>query len=163
MQDKPVIVNNTPLVTLWSIERLDILQSLFGEIAIPVAVRDEFLATEKEARRKFLQTEKWIRVIALKNPKRAQTFVGLDEGESEVLALAEELNASLVIIDERKARRFAERMELPLSGTLGILILAKEEKIISAVLPLLQKIQEAGLHLHENLVERVLQLAGEKS
>ncbi len=164
MPDKPVIVNNTPLVAFWAIGRLDTLRvrSLFDEILIPAAVRDEFLATEKESRRRTLHEESWIRVVEVQNPRRTQSFVGLDTGETEVLVLAEEQGASLVLIDERKARRFAERMGLPLSGTLGVLLLAKEEKVISAVAPVLRKIQEAGLYFHSELIERVLQLAGEK-
>ena len=162
MPDKPVIVNNTPLVAFWAIGRLDILRSLFDEILIPAAVRDEFLATEKESRRRTLREESWIRVVEVQNPRRTQSFVGLDTGETEVLVLAEEQGASLVLIDERKARRFAERMGLPLSGTLGVLLLAKEEKVISAIAPVLRKIQEAGLYFHSELIERVLQLAGEK-
>jgi len=89
-------------------------------------------------------------------------FAGLDVGEAQVLALAEEQTVSLVLIDERKARRYAERLGLPLSGTLGVLLLAKEEGIISAVAPLLKAIQEAGLYLHSELIERVLHMAGEK-
>lgn len=162
MPDKPVIVNNTPLVTFWAIGRLDILRSLFDEILIPAAVRDEFLATEKESRRRTLREESWIRVVEVQNSRRIQSFVGLDAGETEVLVLAEEQDASLVLIDERKARRFAERMGLPISGTLGILLLAKEEKVISAIAPVLRKIQEAGLYFDSKLIERVLQLAGEK-
>lgn len=65
----------------------------------------------------------------LQNPNRAGAFAGLDEGEAQVLTLAEEQNASLVLIDERKARRYAERLKLPLSGTLGVLLLVKEENI----------------------------------
>ncbi len=45
------VVNSTPLVVFWSIGRLDILHSLYGEIVIPPAVREEFLSTEKETRR----------------------------------------------------------------------------------------------------------------
>jgi predicted nucleic acid-binding protein len=48
------------------------------------------------------------------------------------------------LIDERKARRYAERLKLPLSGTLGTLLLAKEDKVIGAVSPLLRAIQGAG-------------------
>lgn len=75
--------------------------------------------------------------------------------------MAEEQEASLVLIDERKARRYAERLNLPLSGTLGVLLLAKEEKIISAIAPLLKAIQEAGLYLQNELIEQVLKMAGE--
>ena len=162
MPARPVIVNSTPLVAFWAIGRLDILRLLFNEIMIPPAVREEFLSAEKEARRKNLRDEKWIRVAELENPNRIGAFAGLDQGEAEALALAEEQNASLVLIDERKARRYAERLKLPLSGTLGALLLAKEEKIIFAVSPLLKAIQEAGLYLHDDLVEQVLHMAGEK-
>jgi len=162
MPASSVVVNSTPLVAFWSVGRLDILRDLFGEITIPTAVRDEFLSTEKETRRKTLRDESWIRVVALENPNRAAVYAGLDEGEAQVLVLAEEQNASLVLIDERKARRYAERLKLPLSGTLGVLLLAKEEGIIPAVSPLLKAIQEVGLYLHEDLIEQILKMAGEK-
>ena len=162
MPVKPIDVNSTPLVAFWSIARLDILQSLFGEILIPPAVREEFLSAEKESRRKVLRDEAWIHVIDLENPNRVGAFAGLDVGEAQVLALAEEQAAALVLIDERKARRYAERLGLPLSGTLGVLLLAKEEGIIPAIAPLLKGIQAAGLYLHSELIERVLHIAGEK-
>jgi len=101
-------------------------------------------------------------VVKLENPNRVGAFASLDEGEAQVLTLAEEQNASLVLIDERKARRYAERLKLPSSGTLGVLLLAKEEKIIPAISPLLKAILEAGLYLHDELVEQVLKMAGEK-
>ena len=162
MPAKPVIVNSTPLVAFWAIGRLDILQSLYSEIVIPPAVREEFLSAEKEMRRKALQDAPWIRVACLEHPNRTGAFASLDEGEAQVLVLAEEQDASLVLIDERKARRYAERLKLPLSGTLGVLLLAKEEGIINSVQPLLQSILKAGLYLHDELVQQVLELAGEK-
>lgn len=161
MPARAVVVNSTPLVAFWSIGRLDILRDLFGEIAIPPAVQDEFLSAEKETRLKTLRDETWIQVVALQNPNRAAVYAGLDEGEAQVLVLAEEQEASLVLIDERKARRYAERLKLPLSGTLGVLLLAKEEGVISAISPLLKAMQEVGLYLHGDLVKRVLKLAGE--
>ncbi len=162
MPARPVVVNSTPLVAFRAIGRLDILHSLFSEIVIPPAVREEFLSTEKETRRKTLRNESWIRIVKLENPNRIGAFASLDEGEAQVLVLAEEQNASLVLIDERKARQYAERLKLPLSGTLGVLLLAKEERIIPAIAPILKAILEAGLYLHGDLVERVLRMAGEK-
>ena len=162
MPARPVVVNSTPLVAFWAIGRLDILRDLFGEIMIPPAVREEFLSAEKEARRKILRTASWIRVVPLEHPNRVATYAGLDEGEAQVIVLAEEQNASLALIDERKAQRYAERLKLPLSGTLGVLLLAKEERIVSAVSPLIKALQEAGLYLHQDLIDQALNLAGEK-
>jgi predicted nucleic acid-binding protein len=161
MPARPVVVNSTPLVAFWAVGRLDILRSLFGEVVIPPAVREEFLSIETEARGKVLQAETWIRVVNLENPHRVGAFATLDEGEAQVLALAEEQHASLVLIDERKARQYARRLKLPMSGTLGVLLLAKEEHAIQAVAPLVEALQEAGLYLHPELIEQVLQMAGE--
>jgi len=57
MPVRPVVVNSTPLVAFWAVGRLDILRSLFGEIMIPPAVREEFLSAEKETRQKTLKDE----------------------------------------------------------------------------------------------------------
>jgi predicted nucleic acid-binding protein len=122
MPDGPVVLNNTPLVALWSIGRLDLLRDLFGEILIPQAVEAEFLAMDRSLREKSLAASPWVRVAELAQPRRALAFAGLDRGEAEVIALAEETGARLVVLDERKGRRFAERLELPLTGTLGLLL-----------------------------------------
>lgn len=109
MPDRPVVLNNTPLVALWTLGRLDILRDLFQEILIPHTVQAEFLAIEKLARQTALEAAPWVKSASLENPRRGLAFVGLDRGEADVLALAEERQARLVVIDEKKARRFAER------------------------------------------------------
>jgi len=162
MHAGPVISNNTALVALWVLGRLELLRELFGEVLIPQAVYDEFLATEDALRQAALENAPWIRPVPVESPQRARVYVGLDRGEAEVLALAEERAARLVIIDERKGRRYAQRLELSLTGTLGLLLLAKERGLIVSLAPLLVELQEAGLYLDPQLVTRVLELAGEK-
>jgi len=161
MPDGPVVLNNTPLVALWAIGRLDLLRGLFGEVLIPRAVEAEFLAIDRSLRARALAEAPWVRSVTLANPRRALAYGGLDRGEAEVLALAEESDARLVVIDERKARRYAERLDLPLTGTLGVLLAAKEAGLIESVALWTDKIREAGLYLRADLVARVLELAGE--
>jgi len=120
----PVIVNSTPLIALWSVRRLELLRDLFGEVLIPQAVHDEFLAVEPAARAQALTHATWIKPAFLAFPNRALEFNGLDRGEAEVLALADERQASVVVIDERRARRYATRLGIPVTGTIGLLILA---------------------------------------
>lgn len=162
MPDRPVLANNTPLVAFWTVSKLGILKALFNEVLIPPAVNDEFLAFEKESRQKMLAHAPWIKVVPLDNPTRSNAFAGLDRGEAEVLALAEEQNPSLVLIDERKGRQFAKRLGLPLSGTVGVLLLAKEKGLLTAIMPVLSAIQDAGLYFDVSLIEKVRQTAGEK-
>ena len=158
----PVIVNNTPLVALWILGRLDLLRELYDEVLIPQAVYEEFVATERAVRQAALGSAPWIRPVLLANPQRARVYIGLDLGEAEVLALAEERAARLVIIDELKGRRYAQRLEMPLTGTLGLLLLAKERGLVANLAPLLVELQEAGLYLSAALIDRALRLAGEK-
>lgn len=158
----PVVANNTPLVALWALGRLDLLRDLFGEVFIPAAVQAEFLAIEETRRKNALANAPWIRATDLLDPRRASAYAGLDRGEAEVLALAEEKRASLVIIDERKGRRYAERLGFAFTGTLGVLLLAKEANLLLSVEEVLEKLERAGLHLSRSLVDRVLEMAGER-
>jgi uncharacterized protein len=97
MPNRPVVLNNTPLVAFWALGRLDILRDLFQEILIPQAVQDEFLATDGNARHQSLVDAPWVRTAALSSARRALSYIGLDQGEAEVLALAEEQDARLVV------------------------------------------------------------------
>jgi predicted nucleic acid-binding protein len=163
MPDRPVVLNNTPLVAFWVLGRFDLLRDLFGEVLIPIAVETEFLAVEETVRREALARAPWIETTAVSHPRRVLAYAELDQGEAEVLALAEELDARLVVIDERKGRRYAERMGLPRTGTLGVLLLAKEAKLIDSLATWIPKLQEAGLFLSPALVRRALEIAGEAS
>lgn len=158
---RPVILNNTPLVALWSLGLLTLLRDLYGDILIPQAVYEEFLATERSVRQTALDEAPWIKVTPLLDPRQALVYVGLDQGEAEVLALATERSARLVIIDERRGRRFAKRLELPLTGTLGVLLTAKHNGLVPAVAPLLNQLLAGGLFLAPELVEKTRELAGE--
>jgi predicted nucleic acid-binding protein len=157
-----VILNNTPLVALWSIGHLGLLRDLYDEVFIPQAVYEEFLAAERAVRQADLAEASWIKPTSLTDPRQALVYVGLDYGEAEVLALANEQSARLVIMDERKGRRYALRLGLPLTGTVGILLTAKAQGLIPALAPLLDQLLAEGLFLAPALVEKALELAGEK-
>lgn len=161
MPDGPVVLNNTPLVALTVLGRLDLLRDLFGEVLIPESVQDEFLAVDVALRREALANSPWIRIVPLSDPRRALPYSGLDQGEAEVLALAEERSAGLLVIDEKKARRYAARMKLSLTGTLGLLLLAREQGLIESVTSEIETLQKAGLYLDPSLIARARELAGE--
>ena len=160
MPAAPVILNNTPLVAFWVLGRFDLLRDLYGKVIIPPAVHAEFLATEREDREAALVDAPWIKTVPLAHPQRALVYTGLDDGEAAVLALAEELNG-IVVMDERKGRRYAGRLGLPLTGSLGLLLLAKERGLLKSVDAALDQLIAAGLHLDADLVAKVLQMAGE--
>lgn len=85
----------------------------------------------------------------------------LDRGEAEVIALAQEHRADLVILDERLARLHARRLGLAMTGTLGVLLRAKEQGLVTAVAPVISDLRQGGLRLSDAIVAEALRLAGE--
>ena len=160
MQEKPVILNNTPLVALWSLDQLSLLRELYTEAWIPPAVKTEFLEINTIVRQESLDNAPWIKTVRLPHPQRA-IYAGLHHGEASVLALAEEHNARLVIIDELKARRYAQQIGLQVTGTIGVLLLAKERGLIDEIQPSIIELQTCGFYLSSSLIDKALQLAGE--
>ncbi len=161
MQEKPVIVNNTPLVALWELDHFSLLRDLYTEVWIPSVVEDEFLKVDSTARRASLESATWIKTVRLRHSQRTFTDTGLHRGESSVLALAVEYNARLVIIDERKARLYAQRIGLQVTGTIGVLLIAKENRLIGEIKPLINRLHERGLYMSSTLIDKALRLAGE--
>jgi predicted nucleic acid-binding protein len=165
MREPPqkVVVNATPIIALALVGRLNLLQLLYDEVIVPPAVRDEVLAGGPGAvGAAQMRQATWIRVVALQDPQRADLLSDLDRGEAEVLSLAQEMGADLVIIDERLARRHAKRVGLRLTGTLGVLHKAKSLGFVPAVEPLINQLLEGGIHLSDAVVAEALELAGER-
>lgn len=84
-----------------------------------------------------------------------------DEGEAETIILAEEINANLLIIDDYLAREIANLIGLKITGTLGILIRAKNKGLIQKVKPLIEKLIEAHFWIDQVLYHLVLEVSGE--
>ncbi len=164
MPERPrvVIVNTTPIISLAIVGQIDLLKKLYERVVIPPAVRAEVI---RGGRGKVgvaeLEQANWIETVVLKDAGRADLLSDLDRGEAEVIALAQEQSADLVIIDERLARRHARRLGLKLTGTLGVLLKAKEIGFVAQVKPLVERLQHNGIRLADTTIAETLQLAGE--
>jgi uncharacterized protein len=156
-----VVVNTAPIISLSLVGHLGLLRDLYLRVAIPPAVWEETLRGGTRAGVVELRRAVWIDTVPLQDPGRADLLSDLDRGEAEVLALAQESRAGLVIIDERLARRHAKRLGIPLTGTVGVLLRAKDRGLISEVKPLVEQIQRGGIRLGKSLVDGALKLAGE--
>lgn len=146
-----VITDSTALIGLDRIGHLDLLPALFEEIAAPPAVAQEFGRQEEWLDVRQAQDRETARVV------RAQ----LHEGEAEAIVLSLENPGSILLIDERRGRRYATRLGLSVIGTFGVLLLAKQRGLISAVRPLIDALRSAGFHSTTSLRQEILRLAGE--
>jgi uncharacterized protein len=157
-----VVVNSTPIIALSLINQFDLLHKLYGRVSIPTAVREEISAAGTAGVGvRELHGAAWVDVVSLQDPSRADLIADLERGEAEVIALAQEQNADLVIIDERLARRYAKRLGMRLTGTLGVLLRAKQLGMVGAVEPLIDQLRLGGIRLGDDLIAEVLKLAGE--
>jgi len=159
---KIVIVNTTPIISLSILGLLELLKNMYGEVIVPSAVHKEVLAGGKYGIgvREYIDAS-WIQKKEIKNRALRKHYFDLDDGEAEVLVLAEELEADLVIIDEYLGRKYAEILGFKLTGTLGILLKAKEQGKIKAVKSLIEKLQQAGVWFSKSLIDLVLMKASE--
>jgi predicted nucleic acid-binding protein len=150
-----VIADSSPLIALERIGRLDVLPALFGTVVVPPAVAREIAA-------KGLLSD-WMIVRPLPDPLDVRLAEStLDAGEREAIGLALQTNVDRLILDDESARRVALRFGLPVTGTLGVLILAKRTGIVDAVRPLLDALAAAEFRIDRRLRAWVLTTAGEE-
>jgi predicted nucleic acid-binding protein len=99
--------------------------------------------------------------VRIKDEKSLSYFLDLDKGEAETIILATELGADLTILDETLGRYHAKHAELKVTGTLGILLKAKNSGYITKLKSLLYELKNKGIWLSNNLIEEILILADE--
>lgn len=157
-----VVSNTTPIISLLKIGRLQVLKDLYGEIFVPQGVFSEIEAGENKEYYIDLSKVKWIKVLEIKDQKSLSYFLDLDKGEAETIILAKEIGADLAILDETLGRYHAKHAELKVTGTLGILLKAKNSGHIAELKPLLYELKDKGIWLSNNLIKKILTLANEK-
>lgn len=161
-----VASDTSPISNLAIIGRLSLLRSQFREIWIPGAVQTELDQLSNPAALKEIQQalqDGWIKRQALRGDKVARLLAAdIDPGEAEAIALALELSADLILLDERDGRSAAERAGLRVTGILGVLLRAKNDGQIPLIKPEIEALRtQARFFLSARLQEKVLVIAGE--
>jgi len=145
--DKIIISDTSCLIALQNIGLLNILRDLYQEIIITQEVKNEF----------GLKLPDWFVVVEVKNKdKQYEIEEKLDKGEASSIALALETSNSMLIIDEIKGRKIAQSLNIQIIGTLGILILAEKQGIITNILSLILKLVNKGFRLSDNLIDKLI-------
>ena len=156
-----VVSDTTPIISLMKIQRLGLLEKLFGKVVIPSAVYDELTSNILFAdEAQMVRDCEFIENGQVSDKKAVQILedvVGLDRGESEAIILAEELKSELLLMDERKGRRVAVQMGVTITGTIGILVMAFDEHLINGddVSKCIDSLRRNGIRLSEQLFDEV--------
>ncbi len=159
-----VVSDTSPLINLAVIDHLWLIPKIYDQVIIPIAVFNEIVIEgAEEAGAIEVQSADWVSVrICTPSPLLSQLMLDLDPGEAESIALAIEIGADRILMDERKGRQIATNLSLKPVGVLGVLLRAKQEKLIPLVGPVMDRLLvEADFFIHAKLYEEVVRLAGE--
>lgn len=154
MTDPVVVSDSSVLIALHQIDQLDLLRLLFSEIVIPPAVAQETAAS--------VVKPAWVIERALTQRIGPEILAAsLGRGETEAISLALEVTVRWVILDDRPARRLAQSLGLPVIGTLGILLAARRQGLLTAIRPCLDALVDHHFHIAPGLYDLILADAGE--
>ena len=159
-----VVCDASPIIGLSSVGQLDLLRQLYQGIVIPEAVAREVAAGWGRSGSEDVLRVDWIKIEKVGDSVLRRALDGeLDSGEAEAIALAVEIKAEILLIDERRARKVAQRLGIAVVGVLGVLLEAKKKGLIPKVHPILDSLlEDAGFRIHPDLYQRILEAAGER-
>jgi predicted nucleic acid-binding protein len=156
------VINASPLISLAKIGQLQLIEELCPNPIIPLGVAKEvFQGPEHDPAKQWLAGggKNWIREVAGVNP--AIIAWDLGQGESEVLSWVYSHPDHTAVLDDRAARNCSRALGVKVIGTIGIILLAKNERKLVQVLPLLRQLEESGFRIEGNLLQAAMELAGE--
>lgn len=160
-----IISNTGPLIGLAKIDCLFILKDIASEVLIPPMVHRELLGKIGiESERIDQALNDFIRVADLKplDPATKEVLTYLDEGERQAIGLASTFSEDvLLLLDDRAGRLVAEKLNIPTTGLIGTLLLAKEKGILENVGSLIDGLRNQGYWISDEIAEIARHLAGE--
>jgi predicted nucleic acid-binding protein len=157
-----VVVDTSIVQYLHQAGLLDLLHRLYGTVTVPYAVAAELAHGRASAiDLPDPATLQWMKVEAKPSKQVLPVTRHLGPGELDAIGIALERPGSLVLLDDRLAREYAQRLGVHYNGTLGVLLRAKREQLLPAVRPIIDRLQALGFRLAPITRAAVLEQAGE--
>ena len=159
MMNKYLVSNTGPMIALSGIGELEILKKLFNEVMIPHAVYNELITgySDTESGRESFKIPEWISIVKLSKEPDPLLVQMLDPGEAAVIELASLDTERIILMDEKKGRKIAgDIYGLPVTGTAGLLILAKRAGLINAASSLIISMRNNGYWIDEAILNFVM-------
>lgn len=162
MREAVAIADSGPLISFARINQLELLLRLFSKILVPpevwneVTVRGQGLPGAHE-----ISQAAWITIQTPDPQLVGPLSILLDPGEAEAIALAQTIPDCIILLDDSRARRIAERLNIKQIGTVGLLLRAKRLGLTDKVRPFLDSLRENGIYIRQELIDAVLKNVGE--
>jgi uncharacterized protein len=156
-----VFSNTTPLIALSAIKQLDLLPQLFYKIYVVDTVVRECAKGGRIIVPDLTKLE-WLHCVENKHYTHNPMLIALDDGEKHTIEAALAHQADYTIIDEKLGRTIAEYLGLKITGTLGVLLKAKQQGLIPSFITCVQKMQQHGLRYNQQLVAQLALRVGER-
>lgn len=155
-----VVSDASPLINLARVEQFELLNAFYGRIVISQTVYDEVVVRgQGRDGSEEVRNAPWIEICTPADELAVRALAAeLGEGEASAIILAQEFQASLLLIDEIRGRRIAKQLGLKVRGTLGILARAKREGRVANLRAVLDLLRARGTWIGEELCEEVLRL-----
>ncbi len=151
--DRIIISDTSCLIALSNIGLLHILKELFGEVIITSEVKAEFGSKLPD----------WMIILQVKDRlKQTDIETRLDRGEASSIALALEIQNSMLIIDEVKGRNIAKSLNIEIIGTVGIILLAGKKGLIKDVVSVILILVNKGFRLSDKLIDKIIEKYGKE-
>lgn len=158
---RTLIVNTSPLVLLHAINQLELLHKLAGDVSIPVAVLEELKAgAGHDTCYERVRALDWIRVEKAFQLTDEIVRWDLGAGEAEVLALGIARPESTVVIDDLVGRRSARSLGIKVTGTIGIVLAAKQLGLLDRARPMIEELVNHPLYIDAEILARAAEHRG---
>lgn len=162
MPDAIIVVDSSPLIALARIDQLVLLPQLASQILTPPAVWHEIIVRGRGLPGAYEVSQVTWLELRSPDPFLVQSLsILVDPGEAEAIALAQTLPNSLLLLDDSRARKVAERVNVKCIGTVGILLRARREGLITELRPYLEALRTHHIYVRQELIEAVLKKVGE--
>ena len=150
---KIVVADTTCFILLDKIDELALLKLLFDEVVTTKEIAQEF----------GKELPEWINIESVSDKNyQAVLELEVDIGEASAMALSKEKLGALLILDDLRARKLAEKLELSYTGTLGVIARARKEGVIKSVKPIIEKIRNTNFRFSEEVFITIIKTAGEQ-
>lgn len=159
-----VVCDSTVLIGLAKIGKLDLLKQIYEEVYIPEAVYTEVVSRGKgKPGVREIANALWIKKEPVKERRTVDLLIAeMGYGEAEVLVLGKELNADWLLVDDERARTAAVSAGFNIIGLAGILLLAKQLKLIPSIKPLFDELRNKNFRISDKICKQILKKAGEE-